>query len=54
MFRTLPPRASSSTSLPRNGLLASEDEPRFLICNDNTQKETPYKTANIVGVIEKA
>ncbi|KAK1234699.1 hypothetical protein PQX77_002096 [Marasmius sp. AFHP31] len=33
---------------------ASEDEPRFLICNDHTQKETPYKAANIVGVVEKA
>ncbi|KAJ8076078.1 hypothetical protein PM082_022063 [Marasmius tenuissimus] len=33
---------------------ASEDEPRFLIRNDNTQKETPYKAANIVGVVEKA
>ncbi|KAL0057915.1 hypothetical protein AAF712_015427 [Marasmius tenuissimus] len=33
---------------------ASEDEPRFLIRNDNTQKGTPYKAANIVGVVEKA
>ncbi|KAK1216201.1 hypothetical protein PQX77_021180 [Marasmius sp. AFHP31] len=33
---------------------ASEEEPRFLIRNDITQKETPYKAANIVRVVKKA
>ncbi|PVF97150.1 hypothetical protein CPB86DRAFT_786137 [Serendipita vermifera] len=28
---------------------ASEDEPRYLIRNDNTGKETAYKADNIVG-----
>ncbi|KAJ8075279.1 hypothetical protein AAF712_013725 [Marasmius tenuissimus] len=32
---------------------ASEDEPRYLIRNDNTQKETPYKADNLVKVIDK-
>ncbi|EKM78071.1 hypothetical protein AGABI1DRAFT_114897 [Agaricus bisporus var. burnettii JB137-S8] len=28
---------------------ASEDEPRYLIRNDNTGKETAYKGTNILG-----
>ncbi|EEB90160.1 hypothetical protein MPER_11672 [Moniliophthora perniciosa FA553] len=28
---------------------ASEDEPRYLIRNDNTGKETAYKGSNIMG-----
>jgi len=31
---------------------ATEDEPRVLIKNDNTQKETAYKTVNIKRVID--
>ncbi|KAF8310865.1 hypothetical protein DL93DRAFT_2084052 [Clavulina sp. PMI_390] len=34
-----------------NTVQASEDEPRFVIKNDNTGKETPYKLANIVRAI---
>ncbi|CAE6465212.1 unnamed protein product [Rhizoctonia solani] len=30
---------------------ASEDEPRYLIRNDNTGKDTAYKADNIVRVI---
>ncbi|KAK1233723.1 hypothetical protein PQX77_003103 [Marasmius sp. AFHP31] len=36
-----------------NTVNASEDEPRYLIRNDNTQKETPYKADNLVKVIDK-
>ncbi|KAG8809131.1 hypothetical protein FRC19_005429, partial [Serendipita sp. 401] len=28
---------------------ASDDEPRFVIRNDNTNKETAYKAQNIIG-----
>jgi len=36
-----------------SGLLqASKDEPRYLIRNDNTQKETAYKEDNIMGKAE--
>ncbi|KAG8779507.1 hypothetical protein FRC20_003155 [Serendipita sp. 405] len=28
---------------------ASDDEPRFVIKNDNTRKETAYKAQNIIG-----
>ncbi|EPZ31231.1 hypothetical protein ROZALSC1DRAFT_30899 [Rozella allomycis CSF55] len=31
---------------------ASKDEPRYMILNDHTQKETAYKESNIVRVIE--
>ncbi|CAE6501378.1 unnamed protein product [Rhizoctonia solani] len=30
---------------------ASEEEPRYLIKNDNTGKSTAYKVDNIIGVI---
>jgi len=30
---------------------ASEEEPRYLIKNDNTGKETAYKISNIVGKV---
>ncbi|KAF9448503.1 hypothetical protein P691DRAFT_759876 [Macrolepiota fuliginosa MF-IS2] len=32
---------------------ASEDEPRYVIRNDNTGKETAYKTANILGMADE-
>ncbi|KAJ3561441.1 hypothetical protein NP233_g10192 [Leucocoprinus birnbaumii] len=31
---------------------ASEQEPRFVIRNDNTQKETAYKAGNILGLAD--
>ncbi|KAJ1305274.1 hypothetical protein OPQ81_000302 [Rhizoctonia solani] len=34
-----------------NTVRASEEEPRYLIKNDNTGKETAYKADNIIGVI---
>ncbi|KAG8722755.1 hypothetical protein FRC08_010365 [Ceratobasidium sp. 394] len=33
-----------------NTVQASEEEPRYLIRNDNTGKSTPYKAANIIGL----
>ncbi|KAG8687393.1 hypothetical protein FRC09_011742 [Ceratobasidium sp. 395] len=32
-----------------NTVQASEEEPRYVIKNDNTGKSTPYKAANIIG-----
>lgn len=32
---------------------ASPEEPRFVIENDNTHKETPYKRENIHRVLEE-
>ncbi|KAK7041415.1 hypothetical protein VNI00_009281 [Paramarasmius palmivorus] len=32
---------------------ASEDEPRYLIRNDNTGKETAYKANNITGKVSE-
>ncbi|KAF8168685.1 hypothetical protein K438DRAFT_1608290, partial [Mycena galopus ATCC 62051] len=31
---------------------ASKDEPRYVIRNDNTGKETAYKATNITGEVE--
>ncbi|KAF5359491.1 hypothetical protein D9756_002907 [Leucocoprinus leucothites] len=31
---------------------ASEEEPRYVIKNDNTQKETAYKAGNILGLAD--
>ena len=33
---------------------ASEEEPRFLILNDHTQKETAYKLENIHRIVEES
>ncbi|KAJ6595134.1 hypothetical protein DFH09DRAFT_1305815 [Mycena vulgaris] len=32
---------------------ASKDEPRYVIRNDNTGKETAYKSKNITGEVEE-
>ncbi|KIJ24310.1 hypothetical protein M422DRAFT_274952 [Sphaerobolus stellatus SS14] len=36
-----------------NTVNASEEEPRYLIKNDNTQKETAYKLDNIMGLADE-
>ncbi|QRW00397.1 hypothetical protein RhiJN_28415 [Ceratobasidium sp. AG-Ba] len=40
------PEAAGTTG---NTVQASEEEPRYVIKNDNTGKSTPYKAANIIG-----
>ncbi|KAF8610674.1 hypothetical protein BDV93DRAFT_517765 [Ceratobasidium sp. AG-I] len=42
------PEAAGSTG---NTVQASEEEPRYLIKNDNTGKSTAYKASNIKGTV---
>lgn len=35
-----------------NVVRASDDEPRYVIYNEHTQKETPYKRDNIIDIAD--